>query len=116
VKKRQKKPAKQIPSGILKIKISYTPEDGHIGRNMQCKTVKTNTIKLRVDSNITCKTNYKSKTNNFSNVAENLNASERKSNATYSIESFTYIRFFTISGICPSKIYSMSALKTFYEI
>jgi hypothetical protein len=25
--------AKQIPSG-LKSKISYTPEDGHVGRNM----------------------------------------------------------------------------------
>jgi hypothetical protein len=27
------KAAKQIPSG-LKRKISYTPEDGHVGRNM----------------------------------------------------------------------------------
>jgi hypothetical protein len=27
------KTAKQIPSG-LKRKISYTPEDGHVGRNM----------------------------------------------------------------------------------
>jgi uncharacterized membrane protein YgaE (UPF0421/DUF939 family) len=30
------KAAKQIPSG-LKSKISYTPEDGHIGRNMYCE-------------------------------------------------------------------------------
>jgi hypothetical protein len=36
-------------------KISYTLEDGHVGRNMW-KTVKTNTIKLHADGNITCKT------------------------------------------------------------
>jgi hypothetical protein len=47
----------------MKIKISYTLEDGHVGRNMyckrvttKCKTVTTNTIKLHADGNITCKT------------------------------------------------------------
>jgi hypothetical protein len=42
----------------MKIKISYTPEDGHVGRNMLWKTVKTNTIKLHADGNITCKTHW----------------------------------------------------------
>jgi hypothetical protein len=32
-KKKATKAAKQNPSG-LKSKISYTPEDGHVGRNM----------------------------------------------------------------------------------
>jgi hypothetical protein len=29
----------------MEIKIYYTPEDGHVDRNMQCKIVTTNTIK-----------------------------------------------------------------------
>jgi hypothetical protein len=37
-------------------KISYTLEDGHVSRNMQWKTVKTNTLTLHADGNITCKT------------------------------------------------------------
>jgi hypothetical protein len=53
-KKKSKKPAKQIPS--YEIKISYTLEDGQVGRNMLCKTVTSNTIKLHADGNITCKT------------------------------------------------------------
>jgi hypothetical protein len=33
VQEKATKAAKQIPSGI-KSKTSYTPEDGHVGRNM----------------------------------------------------------------------------------
>jgi hypothetical protein len=50
------KAAKQIPSG-LKSKISYTPEDGHVGRNMQCEHPQQNarpsTTKLHEDGNLT---------------------------------------------------------------
>jgi hypothetical protein len=42
----------------MKIKISYILEDGHVGRNMWWKTVKTNTIELQADGNITCKTHW----------------------------------------------------------
>jgi hypothetical protein len=33
IQENSRKTAKQIPSGI-KSKISYTPENGHVGRNM----------------------------------------------------------------------------------
>jgi hypothetical protein len=52
------KAAKQIPSGI-KSEISYTPEDGHVGRNMQCEhrqqNARASTIKLHADGNLTSK-------------------------------------------------------------
>jgi hypothetical protein len=42
----------------MEIKIYYTPEDGHVGRNMQCKTVTTNIIKLHAGGYIACKTHW----------------------------------------------------------
>jgi hypothetical protein len=38
----------------IEIKIYYTLEDGNLGRNMYCRTVTTNTIKLNADGNMTC--------------------------------------------------------------
>jgi hypothetical protein len=40
----------------MEIKISYTLEDGHVGRNMWCGTVTDDTVELHTDGNMACKT------------------------------------------------------------
>jgi hypothetical protein len=49
---------KQNPSGINS-EISYTLEDGHVGRNMYCEhrqqNARPSTIKMHADSNLTSK-------------------------------------------------------------
>jgi hypothetical protein len=56
VRKKGKKTSEADSFRHMEIKIYYTLEDGHVGRNMYCKTLTTNTIQLHEDGNITCKT------------------------------------------------------------
>jgi hypothetical protein len=57
VRKKKGKKTRELDSFKgMEIKIYYTLEDGHVGQNMSCKTVTTNTIKLHTDGDITCKT------------------------------------------------------------
>jgi hypothetical protein len=57
-KKKKAKSSEADSFRNMKIKISYTLADGHIGRKMWCKTVTTNIYNkaAHADSNITCKT------------------------------------------------------------